>query len=255
MCEFKSAWYLESGELVHSISTDGHEHLALARGINDGMVGADRAVRVEFAPPYDQDRIFNVENWILKLDEYTAPSWWNKKKEDCLRQMMALIKNVLITEDKHCLLDGQWIIAKDVKVDHIFGGKIISAVGADLSGVDLRTTQLNGADLSGANLNHVNMRMCNLEYAKFNGADLSWANLYNAYLINADLSNANLNDAYCYEANMHNCNLQGANLSGAIIGKADLNFACRLPNDKPIPGWRKDRYNQLRPYNPGKKKR
>ncbi|NVS98860.1 pentapeptide repeat-containing protein [Listeria monocytogenes] len=56
---------------------------------------------------------------------------------------------------------------------------------ADLTGADLRHTNLSNAVLTGADLTHANL----------SNADLSNANLTNAVLTNADLSNANLTNA------------------------------------------------------------
>ncbi|HEL7118807.1 TPA: pentapeptide repeat-containing protein [Listeria monocytogenes] len=56
---------------------------------------------------------------------------------------------------------------------------------ADLTGADLRHTNLTNAVLSGADLRHANLT----------NADLSGADLRHANLTNADLSNANLTNA------------------------------------------------------------
>ncbi|MEN1248773.1 pentapeptide repeat-containing protein [Listeria monocytogenes] len=61
---------------------------------------------------------------------------------------------------------------------------------ADLTGADLRHTNLSNAVLTGADLRHAN-----LSNADLTGADLRHANLTNADLSNADLSNANLTNA------------------------------------------------------------
>jgi len=207
MCKYKSAWYLESGELVHSISTDAHGQIAAARGIQDRMIGMNRAVRVEFVPPKDVNDITDLDKWTLRLDEATAPDWWEDKKADCLRQIGAVVKNSIVMDERECLLDGCWILTNTAIVHAIIGGRVISAAGANL-----RNANLENAYLENANLGYAN---------------LGYANLVNAYLVNA----------YLYNANLRNANLVDANLVDANLGYANLENARRLPDDKPIPGW------------------
>ncbi|HAA0222270.1 TPA_asm: hypothetical protein GDK77_14910 [Listeria monocytogenes] len=71
---------------------------------------------------------------------------------------------------------------------------------ADLTGADLRHTNLTNAVLSGADLRHANLTNAvlsgaDLRHANLTNADLSGADLRHANLTNADLSNANLTNA------------------------------------------------------------
>ncbi|EAC9164538.1 pentapeptide repeat-containing protein [Listeria monocytogenes] len=77
---------------------------------------------------------------------------------------------------------------------------------ADLTGADLRHTNLTNAVLSGADLRHTN-----LTNAVLSGADLRHANLTNADLSGADLRHANLTNADLRHANLTNAVLTWVN--------------------------------------------
>ncbi|HBM3560194.1 TPA: pentapeptide repeat-containing protein [Listeria innocua] len=77
---------------------------------------------------------------------------------------------------------------------------------ADLTGADLRHTNLTNAVLSGADLRHAN-----LTNAVLSGADLRHANLTNAVLSGADLRHANLTNADLSNANLTNAVLTWVN--------------------------------------------
>jgi len=228
MCNFKSALYFKNGDLIHSDVTDSHEDLVLVSGLKDNILSLDRVVRVECVPPSDIDDIADLSKWILKLDEPNVPSWWAKKKDDCERKMLAIIKNSIVTDERKCLLGGCWILTKTAKVHKMVGGRILIAVGANLEN---------------ANLGYAYLRNANLRNANLENANLEKANLWNANLGYANLGGANLENANLGDANLYNANLENANLYNAR----------RLSDDKPIKGWRKIN-GRLRPYNPGKKK-
>ena len=98
-------------------------------------------------------------------------------------------------------------------------------IGADLIGANLRDANLRGANLRDANLRGANLRDANLRGADLSGANLRDANLSDANLIGADLSGANLRDANLRGANLRDANLSGANLSDANLRGANLSDA------------------------------
>ena len=123
----------------------------------------------------------------------------------------------------------------------------VRASQVDISGADLRHSDLMGAvmrraNLSGCFLNpchmyHADFRESNLTNALFNGANMRGADLRGADLTGADLDRAILSDADLSGANLTNANLQrtsmigtkltgadltGANFSGADLVRADL---------------------------------
>ncbi len=107
------------------------------------------------------------------------------------------------------------------------GINVLSGLGVNLRGIDLRGANLEGVDLSGKNLEGAklvgaNMSRADLHGANLSGADLLGANLEDANLRGADLSRArlvgvNLNGANVSGANLDQANLRGTNLQQAII--------------------------------------
>ena len=121
--------------------------------------------------------------------------------------------------------------------------------GADLSGADLRMSNLShadlrntnlsganlsGADLSGADLRNTNLSSTNLSHADFSSADLRNTNLSSTNLSHADFSSADLRSTSLhgdlsqvsfFDADLRNTNLSSANLSHADFRRADLSLA------------------------------
>ncbi len=110
----------------------------------------------------------------------------------------------------------------------------------NLSGADIRDSDLMGAMLAKANLEgcflnpchmyHANLTQANLTRARMNGANLRGANLSGANLSDADLdrailSDANLTGANLEGANLSRANLTGTNLTDTILTGADLSRA------------------------------
>ena len=111
----------------------------------------------------------------------------------------------------------------------------VRAPQVDISGADLRHSDLMGAvmrraNLSGCYLNpshlyHADLRESNLTNALFNGANLRGADLRGADLSGADLDRAVLSDADLSGANLSNANLQRTSLIGTKLSEANLTGA------------------------------
>lgn len=116
----------------------------------------------------------------------------------------------------------------------------VRAPQVDISGADLRHSDLMGAVMRRANLSgcymnpshmyHADLRESNLSGALLNGANMRGADLRGADLSGADLDRAVLSDADLSGANFTNANLQrtsliGANLSGANFTGANFSGA------------------------------
>ena len=106
----------------------------------------------------------------------------------------------------------------------------VNLSGADIRNSDLMGAMLQRANLSGCFLNpchlyHANLIQANLSRALLNGANLRGANLSGADLSNANLDRATLSDANLTGANLTNANLPRANLTGANLTDADLSGA------------------------------
>ncbi|OYD61272.1 pentapeptide repeat-containing protein [Rhodococcus sp. OK302] len=99
--------------------------------------------------------------------------------------------------------------------------------GADISNLNLTSSDLPGAvlwrvNLSGANLTAAHLTSANLGSADLAGADLTWVNLSGSDLFGADLTGAILVDADLTSTNLAHAKLSSANLSGANLTSANL---------------------------------
>ena len=95
----------------------------------------------------------------------------------------------------------------------------------DLSGINLRGTNLRDADLWGANLQEADLQGANLQEADLEYADLQGANLQEADLEYADLHGVNLHGADLRDTELHGADLHGADLWGANLQHAELQGA------------------------------
>lgn len=96
---------------------------------------------------------------------------------------------------------------------------------SDLMGVMLQKANLSGCFLNPAHLYHANLIQADMTRALLNGASLRGANLTGADLSGADLDRAILSDANLTGAKLAGANLSRANLTGANLTDADLTGA------------------------------
>ncbi|MBD2206071.1 pentapeptide repeat-containing protein [Calothrix sp. FACHB-1219] len=115
--------------------------------------------------------------------------------------------------------------------------KMLNLQGADLSGTNFHSAQLQKTNLQGANLHESDFGRASLNEANLRDANLSKAYFSNADLEGADLRGADLSYAYLSNANLRGANLCGANLTGAKITDEQLvvaktNWMTVRPNGK-----------------------
>ncbi|MDF5722582.1 MAG: serine/threonine-protein kinase [Rhizonema sp. PD37] len=92
----------------------------------------------------------------------------------------------------------------------------------NLQGADLSGTNFNSSQLQKINLQEANLQNSDFGKARLNKANLRDANLSNAYLNHADLEGADLRGVNLSYACLSNTNLQGANLCGANLTGAKI---------------------------------
>ncbi|MDY6937459.1 MAG: pentapeptide repeat-containing protein [Cyanobacteriota bacterium] len=95
----------------------------------------------------------------------------------------------------------------------------------DLSGAQIHGNELRSADLRGANLRGADLSRADLSLAKLSDADLSGSVLDGSELTVADLNRANLNGASLHEADLRRADLQNATLIEASLTGAELRRA------------------------------
>ncbi|MCF2151570.1 serine/threonine-protein kinase [Desmonostoc muscorum LEGE 12446] len=102
---------------------------------------------------------------------------------------------------------------------------LLNLQGADLSGTNFHSAQLQKTNLQGANLHNSDFGRASLTRANLKDANLSKAYFNHSDLEGADLRGADLSHAYLSNANLRGANLCGANLTNAKISDEQLALA------------------------------
>jgi serine/threonine protein kinase, bacterial len=102
---------------------------------------------------------------------------------------------------------------------------LLNLQGADLSGTNFHSSQLEKTNLQGANLHNTDFGRSSLNRANLRDANLSKTYFSHADLEGADLRGADLSYAYFNNANLRSANMCGANLTGAKISEEQLALA------------------------------
>jgi len=102
---------------------------------------------------------------------------------------------------------------------------LLNLQGADLSGTNFHSAQLQKTNLQGANLHNSDFGRASLTKANLKDANLSKAYFNHTDLEGADLRGADLSHAYLTNANLRGANLCGANLTNAKISDEQLALA------------------------------
>ncbi len=102
---------------------------------------------------------------------------------------------------------------------------MVNLTGADMRNSDLMGAMLRRANLSDCRLNPIHLYRADLREAQFVGSLLNGANLRGADCRDADFSNADMDRVILSDANLTGANLRGANLSRANLDRANLTGA------------------------------
>jgi hypothetical protein len=193
MCYFFSFLGFRNGDFFHASDvTNSHEHLIRACKVRDSEAAllTGNFFRGEFTPPTEIKTVSDLSTWRLKVDEPTAPDWYDeaKTREWCERQ----VSQMIIRDARTTILGGCWILdGEKASLNELVRGRIaIAANGADLARADLARAYLARADLARADLARAYLAGANLARADLARAYLAGANLARADLAGADLSGA-----------------------------------------------------------------
>ena len=100
--------------------------------------------------------------------------------------------------------------------------QLIGTIGKNGRRLKMRASDMAGFDFSGLDLTGADLRFSNLSRANFRGAILRQADMSFSDLNGADFTNADL-----YEANLSFSGLEDTNLTGANVEGAKFNFSGR----------------------------
>jgi hypothetical protein len=131
MCNFLSAVVLRNGDVLSHPLLDSHSDLVRYFELPDTSVHHQHFAKVELTP---RGNWLDPETWDFRLDEATAPGWWDDVKGQAEATLRARAKAMILTTGRKALiLDGCWILAGDAIVDDMRGGRIIRMHGGTLA--------------------------------------------------------------------------------------------------------------------------
>jgi len=123
MCDFISAIIRENWDVICLPEyTDSHEDLMRHAGLRDDHLSQGRFVRVEFTPPDDGGQIADVSKWRLKLDERSAPEWWDSER--AAAKMSRIAKRMIVSGARDVIIGGCWILDGDAKIGCMIGARV-----------------------------------------------------------------------------------------------------------------------------------
>ena len=141
MCNFLSAIVLRNGDVLTHPMLDSHLHLIQHFKLPDTREHHQHFAKVELTPTGDW---LDVSAWQFRLDEHTAPGWWEDVKASAESTLRARAEKMILKTGEHSLLiDGCWIIGGDAvirdvraaRIPRVSGGTISDVSGGTISGV------------------------------------------------------------------------------------------------------------------------
>jgi hypothetical protein len=115
MCQFLSAVVSKSGEVYCNPFIDSHEEIIQYFNLRDDPSQfINNIVRVEFTPK--DDDYFGVENYQLRVDENSIPSWWVDVENSVRQNLTDRIKRMVIDKAENKILCGGVYFVRDSKI-------------------------------------------------------------------------------------------------------------------------------------------
>jgi hypothetical protein len=137
MCQWKSAIVTRQGELLHHWNVDSHENLVSLFDLKDKN---DYFVRVEFTPT--DNKYADVTAYVLRVDEQSTPAWFEDFRESVTEKLRGIISKAIITGDRRIIVEGEWILAGEAKLERLCGGRVIRMLGSSQVGKMLGSSQV-----------------------------------------------------------------------------------------------------------------
>ena len=133
MCNFLSAVVLKNGDVLTHPLLDSHSDLVLYYKLPDGRAHHQHFAKVELTPQNDW---LNPGDWIFRLDEETAPGWWDDVKASAESTLRARAKSMVVTTGrKDLVLEGCWILAGNAIFSDVRGGRIVRIGGGTVKSI------------------------------------------------------------------------------------------------------------------------
>ena len=133
MCNFLSAIVLKNGDVLTHPMLDSHSDLVTYFQLPDTTAHHQHFAKVELTPTDWLD----ASTWRFRLDEATAPGWWDDVKTSAESTLRARAQAMVITGgEKQLIVDGCWIVGGDAVVRDVRAGRILGVWGsAQIHGV------------------------------------------------------------------------------------------------------------------------
>jgi hypothetical protein len=138
VCDFLSACVLRNGDVLTHPLLDSHSDLVRYYELPDTRAYHQHFAKVELTP----GDWLQPETWNFRLDEDTAPGWWDEVKTQAEATLRDRAREMLITTGRKALiLEGCWILAGDATVGELRGGRIINMFGGTVQAIYGGTVQ------------------------------------------------------------------------------------------------------------------
>jgi hypothetical protein len=126
MCNFLSAIVTKDGTLLCNPLEDSHEKLIDYFGLNEADKKNNfiqKFVRIEFTP--QNNDYFNIDSYVLKVDEDNKPDWFNEFEERITDELKEKIRNMIVKRAKSKALLGGTYLVTDSEIKWIAHARII----------------------------------------------------------------------------------------------------------------------------------
>ena len=125
MCKFFSGYGLRDGTIRYDPLLDGHTDLGILLGIPDGVVA--HAVKFELTPPPNPADLFQIDHWRFRLDEESAPVWWDDVAERIERAARVAVTRMFVLDRTIPIItSGCYLVGPGGTVGQLIGGRVWS---------------------------------------------------------------------------------------------------------------------------------
>ena len=134
MCQFLSALVLRNGDVLTHPLLDSHSDLVRYYQVPDDRTHHQHFAKVERTPGDTDESWLDPATWRFRLDEETAPGWWEDVKGAAEATLRDRAKAMIVTTGrKDLILEGCWILAGDAEFADVRGGRIVRMLGGTLT--------------------------------------------------------------------------------------------------------------------------